>query len=233
MTLPTATELAARPLPTPRLVALLLLLLAVFGALTALILTQPVFGPDVAVERAIQGPRGAWLDALATAISWLGFPPWSIVVDAVVVIGAALSGRRWGGVCAALAAAGSAGLWFLVLSVVHRPRPTADLVRVTAEIAYGSFPSGHVMNLTAFYGFLAVLAATSLPPGWPRRVAIGLCVLLVTSIGLARIYSGEHWPTDVLAGYVLGAACLLVVTQVYLLGLRRARRGASTPPNDV
>ena len=201
------------------------MLLGAFGALTALVLAQPVLAPDVAIERALQRAQAPWLDTFAAAISWLGFPPGSIAVDGLIVLGVAVSGRRWGAVCAALAAAGSAGVWFLVLTVVHRPRPSPDLVRVTAEISYGSFPSGHVLNLTTFYGFLALLAWTSLPPGWSRRLALAICIGLIATIGLVRIYSGEHWPTDVLGGYLLGAACWLLVSQIYLIGTRRARPG--------
>ena len=86
----------------------LVLLLGAFGALTALVLAQPVLGLDVAVERAVQRAQAPWLDTLTAAIGWLGFPPGSIAVDALIVIGVALSGRYWGAVCAALAAAGSA-----------------------------------------------------------------------------------------------------------------------------
>jgi undecaprenyl-diphosphatase len=187
---------------------------------------QPVLGPDIAVERAVQSVQAPPLDALTVAISWLGFPPWSIVVDGIIVLALAISGRRWGALCAALAAAGSAGLWFLVLDLVHRPRPSPDLVHVMAQIGYGSFPSGHVLNLTTFYGSLACVALVTMRPGGGRRIVVALCVGLIALIGVVRIYSGEHWPSDVLAGYLLGAACLLVTVQIYLTGMRRARPGS-------
>ena len=212
-----------RPLPLGPLLLALLVLLGAFVGLAVLIVAQPVLPVDVAIEQAVQRPQAAWLSTLDGAIGWLGFPPGSIVVDGLIVLGVFLSGRRWGAVCAALAAAGSAGAWFLVLALVQRPRPTPDLVRVTAEIGYGSFPSGHVLNLTAFYGFLAVLAWTTLAPGWPRRLALLVCLGLIALIGLVRIYSGEHWPTDVLGGYLLGAACLLLVSQIYFTGTSHAR----------
>ena len=56
-----------------------------------------------------------------------------------------------------------------------------------------------------------------------RRLSVGICIALIASIGLVRIYSGEHWPSDVLAGYLLGAACWLLVSQIYFIGTRHAR----------
>jgi membrane-associated phospholipid phosphatase/outer membrane protein assembly factor BamB len=176
---------------------------------------------DLEIERAIQAFHPAWLDALTNASSWIGFPPQSTLIDAILVLAIFLTGHRWAAVCAVFAAAGSAGLWFLIAPLVHRPRPTPDLVRVAAEIPFGSFPSGHVLNITAFFGFLAFLSLVLLPPGLIRRVFFGACSLLVILIGYARIYSGEHWPSDVLAGYVLGAAWLWITIHVYRWGSRR------------
>jgi undecaprenyl-diphosphatase len=196
-------------------------LLVVFGLITFIVVTTPVLAIDVEIERAVQAYHPAWLDTLTDAISWLGFPPQSTIIDAVIVLIIFATGRRWEAVCAAFAAAGSAGLWFLIAPLVHRPRPSVDLVRVMAEIPFGGFPSGHVLNLTAFFGFLAFLLIRLLPPGWLRSLGVGLCGLLIVAIGYARMYSGAHWPSDVLAGYVLGAAWLLLTIGLYQWGSRR------------
>jgi undecaprenyl-diphosphatase len=198
-------------------------LLLVFGVLVLLVVSTPLPSFDVQIARAVQSVHPPWLDALTGAIAFLGFPPGSIVVDAVIVLVIFLTGWRWAALSAAFAAAGSAGLWFLVIALIHRPRPTADLVRVAAEIQYGSFPSGHVLNISAFYGFLAYFAAVSLKPAWARRLAVTVCCALIVAIGYARVYSGEHWPTDVLAGYVLGGAWLWITVRLYQVG--RARWG--------
>jgi membrane-associated phospholipid phosphatase len=198
-------------------------LLLAFGVLVLLVVSTPVPSFDVQIERAVQSVHPPWLDTLSGAIALLGFPRGSIVIDALIVLLIFLTGWRWAALSAAFAAAGSAGLWYLVIALIHRPRPTSDLVRVAAEIQYGSFPSGHVLNITAFYGFLAYLAAVSLKPAWARRVAVTVCCVLVVAIGYARVYSGEHWPTDVLAGYVLGAAWLWITVRLFRWG--RARWG--------
>lgn len=211
----------------PKYVLLELGLIVLFGLLTLLVVMTPVLPMDVAIERAVQVFHPAWLDTLTDGVSWVGFPPQSTIIDAVIVLVIFVAGRRWEAVCAALAAGGSAGLWFLIAPLVHRPRPSADLVRVALDIPFGSFPSGHVLNISAFFGFLAFLALCLLGPGMLRSVAVGVCAVLIVGIGYARVYSGEHWPSDVLAGYMLGAVWLLLCIGLYHWGADRwARRGA-------
>jgi undecaprenyl-diphosphatase len=218
-----------RPEPRLRFVGWLLLLAACFVALAVLVSARPVLSIDVQLERAVQSVQSPWLDVLAAGLSLLGFPPWSIAIDGLIVLAIAIAGQRWAAACAALAAAGSAGLWFAVLALVHRPRPTADLVHVTAQIGYGSFPSGHALNTLAFYGFLALLAVELVQPRGLRLAAVAACVAIVVGIGFARVYVGEHWPTDVLGGYLLGAAWLLITRRIYVTGRPRLFRRSRAP----
>ena len=66
-----------------------------------------------------------------------------------------------------------------------------------------SFPSAHTLHSTVIYGFLVVLLATPLDQDkrWPLYA---FAIVLVTLIGMSRIYLGVHWFSDVLAGWVLG-----------------------------
>jgi membrane-associated phospholipid phosphatase len=86
-----------------------------------------------------------------------------------------------------------------------------------------SFPSGHAMVAAAFYLYLASLTR-HLIRGWWRAILITAAVLLVLLIGLARIYLGAHYATDVMAGYLAG----LLWTDAVIVGSRvvrpRARR---------
>jgi membrane-associated phospholipid phosphatase len=173
--------------------------------------------------RAIQSFHAPWLDTFTAAVSWIGFPPQSTIIDTVIVLAILISGRWFAAICAALGAA-SIAMWYILEPLVQRPRPSPDVVRVAFDIPYGSFPSGHVLNLTAFLGFVAFLGFIWLRPrslGW---LCVGGCAVFLLCLGYARLYSGQHWPTDVLAGYVLGAAWLGLTIWLYRWGCRRLAR---------
>lgn len=65
-----------------------------------------------------------------------------------------------------------------------------------------SYPSGHALGSTILYGFLAYLVATRYPK-FSLFIYI-FAVLLITAIGISRLYLGVHWPTDIIAGYSIG-----------------------------
>jgi membrane-associated phospholipid phosphatase len=98
-----------------------------------------------------------------------------------------------------------AGLIDLSLKLLYgRGRPTGFFADYPTPSSY-SFPSGHMLFATTFFGGLAVLL-------WPRlrhpaaRVLVCLAALaLVLLIGFSRIYLGVHYPSDVLGGFAAGA----------------------------
>src|SRR5437016_8946489 len=94
-----------------------------------------------------------------------------------------LSGRRWEAYGALFASLGGAGLNNLVKLIVARPRPPSDLISVQHHINNGTFPAGHVLNFTAFAGFLCYLAATRIATAWLRRAAIASLILLIALMG--------------------------------------------------
>lgn len=107
-----------------------------------------------------------------------------------------------------------AGGWLLntmLKLAFHRTRPD---IQPLIEVGGYSFPSGHAMISTAFYGMLVYLLWLNLrqrsKPTWPVMV-LGLC--LVFLIGASRVYLGVHFPSDVLAGFAAGSlwltACIL------------------------
>jgi membrane-associated phospholipid phosphatase len=89
----------------------------------------------------------------------------------------------------------------LLKLAVQRPRPALWAWLLPA--ARFSFPSGHAMASAAFYPFLGWLGLRTRGLGG-LGYASGLAV--AAFVGVGRLYVGVHWPTDVLAGWALGAA---------------------------
>jgi membrane-associated phospholipid phosphatase len=83
-----------------------------------------------------------------------------------------------------------------------------------------SFPSGHVALMMAVYGLLAWLWLRASRSVVERVLVVVLLAALLVVTGAARVRLGSHWPSDVLAGYVVGATWLLSV----IAAIRRAER---------
>jgi membrane-associated phospholipid phosphatase len=93
----------------------------------------------------------------------------------------------------------------IVKLAVARPRPTVDQPIISA---FGkSFPSGHSMQAVVCYGAL-LLAFLPILKGRARTVAIAAWIFTLLAIGFSRLALGVHYISDVLGGWVLGAAWL-------------------------
>ncbi|MFD7631713.1 phosphatase PAP2 family protein [Streptomyces sp. NPDC059851] len=75
---------------------------------------------------------------------------------------------------------------------------------------FAAFPSGHAMTAAAVCGMLLWLLPPAGPKAWVRGAWV-LAVVSVIGVGFTRIYLGVHWPSDVLAGWLLGTALAALV----------------------
>jgi len=108
----------------------------------------------------------------------------------------------------------------IVKVAVARPRPVVDEPILTA---FGkSFPSGHSMQAVVCYGAL-LLVFLPLVEGRRRTAAVAGTIMVIVLIGVSRLTLGVHYVSDVLGGYVLGAAWL--VASVAAFEIWREDRG--------
>jgi undecaprenyl-diphosphatase len=100
------------------------------------------------------------------------------------------------------------GVTFLKL-LFARARPT-DVGAIIEETSF-SFPSGHSMGSM---GLALTIALLMWPTKWRVPVVIA-CVVYVLIVGFSRMYLGVHYPTDVAAGWLLGAGWVGLVYAIF------------------
>ena len=88
----------------------------------------------------------------------------------------------------------------------RRPRPAPPLRDAWIHTTTSSFPSGHSVGSEVAYVFLAYLLLLLIPQHWARWIAASGLGLLILAIGFSRMYLGAHWCSDVVGGYLIGAA---------------------------
>jgi undecaprenyl-diphosphatase len=183
---------------------------------TALAFAARGAGPlpgDLLVARLLQGlpGRGGLVGALLFRADIV---VWPILATALAVT---LLLRRWS----------SAGLVFLasltglltgiaLKRIVVRPRPPAELVRVLdAEQGYG-FPSTTACLSVVRVGVVVYLVWRAPLPRPIQVVALGAALVSILVIGVSLVYAGEHWPSDVLGGWLFGTAWLIALTRGFV-----------------
>ena len=98
---------------------------------------------------------------------------------------------------------------FTIKQIIQRARPVEH--RIIDESGY-SLPSGHSMVSMAFYGFFIYLIYKNVKNKYLKTALIILLTLLIISIGVSRIYLGVHYVSDVLAGFLVAIAYLVIFT---------------------
>ncbi len=144
-----------------------------------------------------------WLHEAALDATALG----SYLVLSLLVVGTAsflmLTRRYFQSLFTMTAVAGAYGFMFWIKHFVDRERPS--VVPHLRDVTLPSFPSGHAMMSAVIYLTLAVMASQGVSSPNIRAFWFLCAGLLAVLAGTSRVFLGVHYPTDVLAGWVIGA----------------------------
>jgi membrane-associated phospholipid phosphatase len=209
---------------------------------------------DLAVTQALTPLQDVrWANTILQIPTFMNDTYTAIAMAAVLFVGLVLIGevrRRRGK---------SAILWFesaifltvlvalstfiniFIANLVGRPRPsslTSPIKHHTQLILIPSFSSGHVEHSVVFYGFLLFLSFIKPVREWRYRWVLipfqVYAVFDILTIGFSRIVAEDHWITDVLGGYLIGALelCLYIFLFWWIFDMltkRRAKRLSEKP----
>ncbi|MGH2514353.1 MAG: phosphatase PAP2 family protein, partial [Ktedonobacterales bacterium] len=202
--------------------------LLVVLALTLAAHTFSILPGDLPFTRELQETTNPIIAGVLTFISAIGYPTHSALLLAVAVVALWVLRLRLEALFLVVSLLADA-LGGLLKVIVGRHRPQPSVVHVVQQLGTASFPSGHTLHYTVFYGFLIFVVATNFRPSWPRTCAIIILAVPIALVGVSRVYLGEHWPTDVVGGYLIGALCLVPLIAGYMWTKQRFAV-ASRPP---
>lgn len=202
-------------------IALPLVCLIVFALLAWQVLTAgPVVRLDLQVTEHLAARRREWLTIFMLAVA-NGH-------DSVVVLGATVLLALWRAKRRqlqdlAMLAVVPAGM-LLNVGLKHlfaRPRPVLEEPLV--HLSTFSFPSGHAVASTVFYGALCVLVFVHARGVATRALAALGAAAMVLLVTFSRIYLGAHYLSDVVAGVCVGVLCVLAFRMLLLSELDAER----------
>ena len=127
-----------------------------------------------------------------------------IVGIAVVLVVYFLHKRYWTELfMVAITWGGKSGIWIVTSNYFARVRPIFA-IPVWHQMTAPSFPSGHSFAAVLCYGFLAYLLIPKMPTRFWKLAVLVLALLIILYVGFSRLFVGDHYPSDILAGYALG-----------------------------
>lgn len=169
-----------------------------------------------------------WLESAVRDVTALGGTVVIVLVSLAAVGYLALAGKRGAALFVVASILGAMLLSFAIKAGIERPRP--DLVPHGTAVYTASFPSGHATGAAATYLTLGALLARFQAHRRLKIFLLSFATILTVLIGLSRVYLGVHWPSDVLAGWTLGASWALLC---WLVARWLQRRGAVEPESET
>lgn len=205
-----------------------------FVALAGEVLEGDTLGFDRAILLALREPGDlanpigpTWLAESARDITGLGGHVILGLITLSTIVYLAMTSRGHAALLVVASIGGGMILSALLKIGFDRPRP--DLVPHAVRVYTASFPSGHAMLSATTYLTLGALLARIHASRRIKLFFLGLAIALTLLIGASRIFLGVHWPSDVLAGWCVGAAWASLCWYVALL----LQRGGKVEPEGA
>jgi membrane-associated phospholipid phosphatase len=181
---------------------------------------------DVPILLAVHSTENPQLDVLAVMVARIG-SPWTGVVIAGVTIVILLFQKRWRSLAYVLTVSlGSVIITRTGKEFMHRVRPHL-WDSITPELSF-AFPSGHA---TASVTLVAIVLILSWASSWRWLVFI-FGSLYIMAIAWCRLYLGVHFPSDILAGWMVTLAWTIGVSLIIKPYLTTAKTLDEEPAKD-
>lgn len=170
------------------------------------------FSVEDGADRYFAGHRVPVWTEISTVFSTGASTPFIIGALVVTAIALRLIFHRWRESAYVVTAVSVELIAFLITGLlIDRQRP--HVPRLDPAPPTSSFPSGHTGAATALVGALVLLVARRVKRRWLRVLLAGLLCLIPVAVALARLYRGEHHPSDVIAGLANGAAAVGIASR--------------------
>jgi undecaprenyl-diphosphatase len=204
------------------LFAIGILCLLAFGLLATWLRSNGWISPfDLRTNVALRNARTPWLTALMWIVSLPGDAPVITPLTAIVAVVLALWGWRSGALLLVASLTAEGVIQTAIAASFARHRPPAQFALVQRLSPY-SFPSGHAWSVLLFTGLVGLVLWRTLSNHWLVRVTILSTVTAIAGlVGASRVYLGVHWPTDVIAGWIMAVFTLVVSGAIYLWAVKR------------
>jgi undecaprenyl-diphosphatase len=195
---------------------------ALFVALASHVRSGSTQALDESVIRWLSAHRTSGLDVAMVEVTALGTGIVVMMIVAVAALFLALTQHKYSAILLLASTFGGLVLNEVLKRGFNRPRPTIIVPAVHAVSS--SFPSGHAMSAAIVYSTVAYLAARLHKRKWARWLVMTAALSVIAMISFSRLYLGVHYPSDVLAGLVIGFAwagfCMATLEAIQKFGLR-------------
>lgn len=173
-----------------------------------------------------------WIEEMVRDFTSLGGTGVLTFIIAAVTIYYLIRGRYREMLILVTAVVGAFLISYFFKGMFDRPRP--DLIPPGEYVYTASFPSGHALLATATYLTLGSILAQLMKSNQLKAYVLLLAFSLMLLVGFSRVYLGVHWPTDVLAGWLLGTVWATLVWLIfYWLRRRGVAESKPTPPESA